>query len=277
MPRPVTTADARRQVNAVPHLLGSRILTVAGNDLIGPAMTRVRLTGERAGAIPFLPWAAGDHVKIVVPEPDGRLQVPSVHQERADWGETVGQVRDYTIRDVDQVTGVLTIDAVLHDHGPAGRWFASAVPGDRVGVVGPRGSHLYPPGYPHYVLIGDETAMPALGRWLDEPGLVAAITLITVGETDDPYPFPEPAAAVVDHQHLVVPADRPRAELLAERLAAALDLHAEAFVFAAGEADALRPVRRALRAADHPRHAAHVDGYWRTGVAGLDHHINDDD
>lgn len=276
MPRPVTTADARRQVNAVPHLLGSRILTVAGNDRIGPAMTRVRLTGEKAGAIPFLPWAAGDHVKIVVPDPDGGLKVPPVRAERAAWDEVVGQVRDYTIRTVDQMAGTISIDAVLHDHGPAGRWFSAATPGEAVGVVGPRGSHLFPPGYRHYVLIGDETAMPALGRWLDEPGLSAAITLITVCDHDDPYPFPAPAAQIEAH-HLVVPADGPRGALLAEQLAGALERDPEAFVFAAGEADALRPVRRVLREAGHPRHAAHVDGYWRTGVAGLDHHINDDD
>ncbi|MGO3088947.1 MAG: siderophore-interacting protein [Galactobacter sp.] len=278
MPRPVTVADARLGVNQVPHLLGSRILTVSAVEKIGPQMARVHLRGEpkdRVGSIPFLPWAAGDHVKLVVPAEDGGLAVPTVVAERARWEETIGSTRDYTIRTVDQITGTLVIDGVLHDHGPAGAWFINAKGGDRIGVVGPRGSHVYPPGYRHYILIGDETALPALGRWLDEPGLNAAVTLITVATDADAYPFPTPELADVDAHHLVLPSGPERGPALAAELGSALDASAtpeSVFVFAAGEAVMLKDVRRTLKAAGHPRHAQHIDGYWRAGTVALDHH-----
>lgn len=278
MPRPVTVADARLGVNTVPHPLGSRLLTVARVEKLGPQLTRVHLSGEpqdRVGAIPFLPWAAGDHVKLVVPEADGSVAVPTVTNDRAAWEEIVGSTRDYTIRSVDQLVGTLVIDGVLHEHGPAGAWFINAAEGQKIGVVGPRGSHLYPPGYRHYVLIGDETALPALGRWLDEPGLNAAITLITATEDEDAYPFPDPEAADIDAHHLIMPTGPERGPALAAELSAALENSAtpeSVFVFAAGEAVMLKDVRRALKAAGHPRHAQHVDGYWRAGTVALDHH-----
>ncbi|MGO3151759.1 MAG: siderophore-interacting protein [Galactobacter sp.] len=278
MPRPVTVADARLGVNQVPHLLGARLLTVSKVESIGPQMARVHLTGEprdRVGAIPFLPWAAGDHVKLVIPTEDGEVVIPTVVNERANWEETVGSTRDYTIRTVDQITGTLVIDGVLHDHGPAGSWFINAKEGDRVGVMGPRGSHVYPPGYRHYILIGDETALPALGRWLDEPGLNAAVTVITVAEDADAYPFPAPELADVDAHHLVLPSGPERGPALAAELSSTLDASAtpeSVFVFAAGEAVMLKDVRRALKTAGHPRHAQHIDGYWRAGTVALDHH-----
>ncbi|HEY8590820.1 MAG TPA: SIP domain-containing protein, partial [Naasia sp.] len=45
------------------------------------------------------------------------------------------------------------------------------------------------------------------------------------------------------------------------------------YVWAAGEATALLPVRRYLRShLGLGKDQAKVDGYWRRGVAGLDHH-----
>lgn len=281
MPRPVTTADARRTVNVVMHQLVPREVTVSRVEVIGPAMIRVHLTGDRAGAVPFLPWAAGDHVKLLLPTEAGELRLPDLSAGgRAAWDGVVGEVRDYTVRHVDAELDELVVDGVVHLHGPAGRWFAHAAVGDRIGVMGPRGSHLYPPGYAHYVLLGDETALPALGRWLDEPGLNARITLITVAAELEYYPFTEPGRAELEPHHLVLPVGPDRAAAATEHLRVALSTSPtpeDVFVFAAGEAGMLRPLRRLLKEAGHPRHAQHLDGYWREGTAGLDHHAAEDD
>ena len=51
----------------------------------------------------------------------------------------------------------------------------------------------------------------------------------------------------------------------------------DTFVWAAGEADSLVPLRRALRQRGLARAQYDIDGYWRTGVANLDHHAVPDD
>jgi NADPH-dependent ferric siderophore reductase len=66
-------------------------------------------------------------------------------------------------------------------------------------------------------------------------------------------------------------------DLLA-RAVAATDLpDGEGFVWAAGEAGAMRPVRRHLRERGLPKDWVDVDGYWKRGVANHDHHAPIDD
>ncbi len=53
----------------------------------------------------------------------------------------------------------------------------------------------------------------------------------------------------------------------------AQDVDADTFVWAAGEATALIPVRRWLKAeAGLPKENLSLHGYWKRGEAGLDHH-----
>lgn len=75
-------------------------------------------------------------------------------------------VRVYTIRAIDPAAGRLDMDFVLHaDGGPGGAWAAQARPGDLAGMVGPGGRGLSPADW--YLIAGDETALPAIGRMLD--------------------------------------------------------------------------------------------------------------
>lgn len=48
------------------------------------------------------------------------------------------------------------------------------------------------------------------------------------------------------------------------------------FVWAAGEAGDIRPIRRYLRnEVGLPKRQTHVDGYWKRGVVNHDHHDED--
>src|SRR5699024_1577675 len=128
---------------------------------IGPRMRRITLGGDDLEAdFPAPPFAAPDHVKLVVPDPvTGDVPLPRIVDDRIQRVDGPAPIlRDYTVRRVDAEH--LTLDFVLHDHGPAGRWAGTARVGDRLGVLGPRGSHLYPDDYARYVLVADETALP---------------------------------------------------------------------------------------------------------------------
>src|SRR5690606_18511600 len=76
--------------------------------------------------------------------------------------------RDYTPRRVDHTSGELVLDFVLHGEGPAAEWARRARPGDSLSFVGPKSSLVLPPDVSAVVLIGDETALPAIARFLDE-------------------------------------------------------------------------------------------------------------
>lgn len=77
-------------------------------------------------------------------------------------------VRDYTPRGFDPVALTLEIDFALHGAGPATRWEAQAQGGQRLGVGGPRGSFIRPTDFDGHLLIGDDTALPAIARRLAE-------------------------------------------------------------------------------------------------------------
>jgi NADPH-dependent ferric siderophore reductase len=92
-------------------------------------------------------------------------------------------MRTYTIRDVvrDGSSVRLVVDFVVHEDGghgtgPACRWASSAAPGDVIQVIAPHrhssygGTEFDPAGRPHLLLIGDETAVPALARILADLG-----------------------------------------------------------------------------------------------------------
>ena len=150
--------------------------------------------------------------KVIFPGPTGQLpSIPPVPEDYyAAWmgapDEVRSPMRTYTIRDVvrdgDEVR--LVVDFVVHeDHGhgvgPACRWALSAEPGDVVQVVAPHRSSAYggtefePAGRPHLLLIGDETAVPALSRILEDlrPGHTGEV-FIEVPTSDDILDLPAP-------------------------------------------------------------------------------------
>lgn len=271
-----TAPSSRRHpgVGRVMHPLRARRLTVAAVEDIGPRMRRILVGGaDLEQDFPAPAFAAPDHVKIVVPdERTGALPVPRIVDDRPQRVEGPDPIlRDYTVRRVDREH--LTLDFVLHEHGPAGRWAAAVQTGAPLGVLGPRGSHVYPSDYARCVLIADETALPAVGRWLDEPDWDAEVTVLALAGSDDEYPLPARARTRV--QWCTVPSGERADAMLA--VAAQVADDADAFLWAAGEADSLKPLRRALRAAGVERERVDIDGYWRRGVAGLDHHAVEDD
>jgi NADPH-dependent ferric siderophore reductase len=92
-------------------------------------------------------------------------------------------MRDYTPRRYDAASGELDIDFVLHGDGPAATWAAQAEVGQFLHIAGPRGSMIVPDMFDSYLLIGDETALPAIARRLEE--LAANRRALVVVEIED--------------------------------------------------------------------------------------------
>jgi len=179
--------------------------------------------------------------------------------------------RRYTVRAWDPSRHRLTLDFVVHgDSGVAGPWAASAAPGDVLVFTGPNGGYRPDPSVAWHLLVGDESALPAIAASLEalSPGARAVVRLVCDGP-DHEIALPSPADVDLGWLHRRGdPSDR---SLLVD---AVRDLDfgtGRPFGFVHGEADEIRAVRRHLL---HERGLTRRDlscsPYWRRTMTDED-------
>ncbi|BBP57558.1 siderophore-interacting protein [Pseudomonas sp. St316] len=153
-------------IHRVTHEIKRRRLQVLRVQDLTPRMRRVTLGGpELAG---FASLGTDDHVKLLFPQ--NAEEHAALENFSPSAGKTQGpmpEMRDYTPRRYDLDSLELDIDFVLHGDGPAATWAAQAAPGQYLNIAGPRGSMIVPDIFDSYLLIGDETALPAIARRLE--------------------------------------------------------------------------------------------------------------
>ncbi|MEY1672709.1 siderophore-interacting protein [Gordonia sp. ABKF26] len=159
-------------------------VTVAGIQRISPNFIRVTLLDPSLGN--FAPWGLDQRIKLVLPmvdgtEPDfGLLEDPTPHPKQwyTRWKELPAdrrnELRTYTPSAIRPDQGEIDVDVFVHEPaGPASRWALTCSAGDRLVITGPDvrvgrtgyGIHYQPPHAPdRLLLIGDESAMPAIGN-----------------------------------------------------------------------------------------------------------------
>src|SRR5712691_11743328 len=179
---------ASRAPRRVRHEPRRRELEVKRVDKIAAHMIRVSLGGDLDG---FTSLGFDDHIKLFFPDgPAG-----------AD-GEPPMASRDYTPRRYDPAANTLEIEFVLHDAGPATRWASAVRPGQSLRIGGPRGSFIIPTNFDWHLLIGDDTALPAIARRLAElPGSTRAVVLAEVDGPAEQVSFESAAHVTVTWAH----------------------------------------------------------------------------
>ncbi len=263
-----------------------RDLHVVRVEAITPRYRRIVLTGPAlADGFPLVHFACNDHVKVYFPDP--RTGLITAYRETEDGGWEVesqtGDVlrRDYTPRAWDPEARELTLDFVVHEHGVAGVWARDASPGDELVVMGPRANWLLPENYPQYLAVGDETALPAISRLIEEAPAGSQVTaVVEIADAGEEQTIIPADGVALDlrwvHRDVTPPAAGHLSAL--ETAARAIPLPSgpeDLFVFAAGEVDMMKPIRRYLRRdIGLSKHQVAVDGYWKRGVADHDHHTN---
>lgn len=175
-----------------------RKLEVISTTQLTPCMKRVVLGGEALRG--FHSPSPDDHVKVFLPNEDGELVIPALGANGLEHtpGARPSPMRDYTPRHHDVAANTLAVDFVLHGHGPAAAWATKVKPGDPLAIGGPRGSHVVADDFDHYVLVGDETALPAMGRWIESSNGRAPITaLIEIPDQADRQSLPTAANVAI--------------------------------------------------------------------------------
>ena len=162
------------------HPIKIRVLQVKRISELSPSMRRITLSGDDLTG--FLSASFDDHVKLMVPDAVGeKPNVPTLGASGLIFDDSRPRpaMRDYTPRRYDPATNELDIDFVLHHAGPATDWATHTQPGHYVGIAGPRGSFVVPTAFDWHLLIGDETAIPAISRRLEElPSTTKAIVVV---------------------------------------------------------------------------------------------------
>src|SRR6185437_15738930 len=198
---------------------------------------------ERFAGAPF----ADAYVKVMFLHPDGDYARPidpeaiRATMPREFWP----RLRTYTVRAWDADRHELTLDFVVHgDEGLAGPWARRAAPGDEVLFLGPGGAYSPDPAAGWHLLVGDESALPAIAAAAERlPDAATAHLFVEVDGPDDELPLKLPAGATLTWLHR-------GAEPVGARLVEAVtgfdfpsgDVHA----FVHGEAGFVRHLRRWL-------------------------------
>jgi NADPH-dependent ferric siderophore reductase len=223
-------------------------------------MVRIVLCGEQIQG--FASLGFDDHIKLFFAAKEG-------------GPEGLPAMRDFTPRRFIAEQGELWIDFFLHEGGAAANWAAQATVGQTLEIAGPKGSSVIAPdGIDEHVLIGDETALPAIGRRLEE--LPASSPTLVVVEVDPGVDRP-----VFDGREVVwVVRDNcngPPAHELVDALRSLRWTPQRCFVWIAGESRAVRAIR------DYLRNERGLDkrwikaaGYWQRGAVGIHDSISDE-
>ncbi|MFJ6199369.1 siderophore-interacting protein [Micromonospora sp. NPDC092111] len=248
-PKTVTSARVLRTERPTPHLV------------------RVVLGGEELAGLPVGQYT--DHyIKLVFPQPGVHhprpVDLAAIRRElpREQWP----RLRAYTVRAWDAQAGELTVDVVHHgDEGLAGPWAARLRPGDEVLFTGPGGAYAPDPTADWHLLVGDESALPAIGAALERlPAGAPAVVLVEVADRAEEQPLRSPGAVALTWLHR---ADRPVGEALVAAVRALEFPPGRVHAFVHGEATFVKELRRLLRVERGvPREALSISGYWRRGM-----------
>ncbi|WP_325050143.1 siderophore-interacting protein [Renibacterium salmoninarum] len=160
-------------------------------------------------------------IKVMVPSPGHNLPdfQTLIAQPDASWYQTWlamdpatrGSMRTYTVREARPAQAEVDVDFVLHppvDGGPAGpaaSWAADAVIGDELILIGPNaaagpclGIEFKPGASKRLLLVGDETAVPAIAAILDTLAAdVSGTAILEVPESADFLALKAPAGVEI--------------------------------------------------------------------------------
>ncbi len=265
----------RRARPTTVHPIALRELEVTKVADITPGLRRITLTGDELGALTtpegfdqreFTSTGFDDDIKLIFAYPgetepvlpvrkEGGIRFP---KERRPLGKT------YTVRAWNPVTRELDVDFVKHGLGTATTWAYRAQPGDRIHIAGPTVSKGLPEGADWLFIAGDDTATPAVARFLEDlPADARGQVFLEVAEDSHVYDLRDlPGIQVTWLARNGVAAGA--SSLLLDAVSAADWADGQCFAWLAGEQSVVRDLRRHLiDARGLDKSWIDFTGYWK--------------
>ncbi|GAA3605289.1 siderophore-interacting protein [Microlunatus ginsengisoli] len=238
---------------------------VVGVRRLTPNMMRIRFGGDDLRR--FRTSGFGDErICVFFPRPGDRHTPEPVYVDgRLDYSDGPGRPpsRSYTVRRWDAENAELEIDFVVHEGGVAAGWALSAQLGDGVGLSATDGWYAPPEGTQWQLLLADMTALPALGRIIEElPAGTRAHAIVEVIFPDDAQTFETAGDVTVEWIHGTGHGHAPSA--LLDALKAYDFPDGPGYIWLAAEASISRDVRKYVRRElGWPIERFEIIGYWR--------------
>jgi NADPH-dependent ferric siderophore reductase len=254
-------------LQSLPALPNLHEITVVSASDVTPHMRRVIFS-----CADVTPFAGGDmHVRLLVPPQDRPPVWPGFREDgRIAWpdGDNALLVRVYTIRAIDIDRGEIWIDFLQHPVSgistPGADFARDARIGDRAALLGPGGGGL--PSAKSILLIGDESALPAIARIASEvPADTQMRAIIEVENEAEEQPLPTDGRIEINWLHRCDYHDRQDRLLLSKATDAIAGSDTETFVWAACEKDDIRAIRAVLKGRRHDHKKMYVAWYWERG------------
>ncbi len=275
-----------------PWVYSAFVVEVAAVARLSPGFIRITLRGEALAN--FAPWGLDQRIKIVLPMPGrphpglaefGLLDEPTPHP--SDWyarwkaldeGDR-NVLRTYTPSAIRVTEREIDVDFFLHEPaGPASAWALAARPGDPLVITGPNvrmgwtgyGIHWTPGEASRFLLVGDETAFPALRNIVDSlPEAARPHVIAGVADAADDL-----VTRAIANRALVTRVEhRAGVDALSTAVRSWAAEHGAAAaadpgygVWLAGESGVVTGIRRFLTAeVGMPKERISFLGYWRHG------------
>ena len=240
-------ADVREVVALTPNMIR---IVFGGDDL-----RRFVSSGDPdERLVVVLPRHGEREAPVPISQEDGTLDYPADDEP---------EMRSYTVRRVDATIGELVIDFVRHEGGAAATWAIQARVGDVVYLSPASGWYRPPADTTWQLLMADMTALPALGRILEElPADQRAVVLAEVTGPADSQQIETAAHATISW--LPGSGNGHGPSRLLHALQETELPEGPGYVWFAGEAAESRAVRKYVRRElGWPTERFTIIGYWR--------------
>ncbi|WP_238343745.1 siderophore-interacting protein [Microbacterium sp. RG1] len=240
---------------------------VVGVQELTPRMRRLTIAASEFAD--YAPTGPDEYLGLLLPRDEGAPLVLPADDEAQNIRAAVAAIpsderpdlRWYTLRAHRAEAGEIDVDVVVHgDEGPGTRFARRARPGSVLGIR--EGSALYGP-LPRVrarVLIGDETAIPAIARILEQTDAPETQVFVEVADAAEKQELARPVTWIERA------GERPGARLQhAVRRAELPPTIDDAWV--CGERSAVQELRRHFIDRGVSKERITFSGYWRLGEA----------
>lgn len=234
---------------------------------VHPHLRRITFGGGDLAT--FTPAGPDTFLYVLVPPPgSSELTI----DRSFSWEDYYGMPDDvrpvgayYTLRHWDPEAQRLEMLFVLHgDEGHASAWAGRARPGDPAALWGPRTAFEPPTGTDRYLLVADETGLPAVAAIIESRPDDVPVQVLAEVSGDEWHPLlPERSSVAVTWLHRQG-AEAGTTTLLGDAIAALEPLEGTPYVWGGGESRGMTAVRKVVRRGwGLSREAVSLVAYWR--------------